>query len=322
VKAIVQNGYGPLDEVLEFVDVDKPALKGDEVLIRVHAASIHVGDTYAVRGVPYLFRPMYGLRRPRVRVPGTDMAGTVESVGADVTKLRPGDEVLGWSQGAFAEYASAPASNLLSKPIDISFGQAAAIGVSACTALQALRDHGKVEAGQRVLINGASGGVGTYAVQLAKSFGAEVTGVCSTRNAELIRSIGADHVIDYSTDDFTKGQERYDLILDNIGNHSMSETRRALTPGGTLLSNGAPVGGWTRPIGHFVWASVVSMIVRQQGRPFDASPSREDLATVLELIEAGQATPVIDATYPLSEGAAAIGHVVEGHARGTTVISM
>ena len=265
---------------------------------------------------------MYGLRRPRVRVPGTDMAGTIESVGAGVTQLRPGDEVFGWGKGAFAEYMSAAASNLLSKPADVPFEQAAAIGVSACTALQALRDHGKVEAGQEVLINGASGGVGTYAVQLAKSLGAEVTGVCSTRNLELIQSIGADHVIDYTVDDFTGGAERYDLILDNVGNHSMSETRRVLAPDGTLLSNGAPVGGWTRPISHFAGASVVSMFVRQQGRPFDASPSREDLATVLELIEVGRVSPVIDATYPLSEGAAAIGHVVEGHARGTTVISM
>ncbi len=322
MKAIAQDRYGPLDEVLQFDDVDKPAIKSDEVLVRVHAASIHVGDTFAVRGVPYLFRPMYGLRRPRVRVPGTDMAGTIESVGEDVTQLGPGDEVLGWGEGAFAEFMSTPASSLLSKPADVSFERAAAIGVSACTTLQALRDHGKVEAGQRVLINGASGGVGTYAVQLAKSFGAEVTGVCSTGNAELIRSIGADHIIDYATDDFTAGQQRYDLILDNVGNHSMSETRGALTPDGTLLSNGAPVGGWTRPIGHFARASVVSMFVRQQGRPFDASPSKEDLAAVLELIEAGQVSPVIDATYTLSEGAAAIGHVVEGHARGTTVISM
>ncbi|MEA2026121.1 MAG: NAD(P)-dependent alcohol dehydrogenase, partial [Chloroflexota bacterium] len=233
MKALVQNGYGLLDEVLQFEDVDKPALKGDEVLVRVHAASIHVGDTFAVRGVPYLFRPMYGLRRPKARVPGTDMAGTVESVGADVTQLQPGEEVFGWGEGAFAEYMSTPASNLLSKPADLSFEQAAAIGVSACTALQALRDHGKVKAGQKVLVNGASGGVGTYAVQLAKSFGTEVTGVCGTRNVELVRSIGADHVVDYTTDDFTGGPRRYDLILDNVGNHSMSKTRRALTPGGT-----------------------------------------------------------------------------------------
>jgi len=322
VKAIVQDRYGPLDEVLTLQELDQPAIKGDEVLVRVHAASIHIGDTFAVRGVPYLFRPMYGLRRPRVRVPGTDMAGTIESVGADVTQLRPGEAVFGWSKGAFAEYMSAPASNLLSKPVDVSFEQAAAIGVSACTALQALRDHGQVRAGQNVLINGASGGVGTYAVQLAKSLGAEVTGVCSTRNIDLIRSIGADNVIDYTAHDFTQGQQRYDLILDNVGNHSMSETRRVLAPGGTLLSNGAPVGGWIRPIGHFARASVVSLFVRQQGRPFDASPSREGLATVLELVGAGQVTPVIDAIYPLSEGAAAIGHVVEGHAQGTTVISM
>ncbi len=217
-------------------------VKDDEVLVRVHAASIHIGDLIVMRGVPYVMRMVTGLRKPKNRVPGTDIAGTVEAVGKGVTRFRPGDEVFGWCAGAFAEYACAGEDHFVPKPANLTFEQAAAVGVSATTALQLLREQGKVKPGQKVLINGASGGVGTFAVQIAKSFGAEVTGVCSTRNVDMVRSIGADHVIDYTQEDFTQGGRRYDFILDNVGNHSLSDTRRALTPNGTLQSNG---GGYT-----------------------------------------------------------------------------
>jgi NADPH:quinone reductase-like Zn-dependent oxidoreductase len=322
MKAIVQDKYGPLGDVLVFQEIDRPVIKDDEVLVRVHVASIHTGDCHGIRGVPYMFRPMYGLRGPKVRVPGTDIAGTVEAVGKDVTQLKPGDEVFGWCEGAFAEYACAAEDDLLSKPADLTFEQAAAVGVSAFTALQALRDYGKVQPEQTVLINGASGGVGTFAVQIAKAYATDVTGVCSRRNVDMVRSIGADHVIDYTQEDFTRGEQRYDFILDNVGNHSMSDTRHALTPDGTLLSNGAPAGGWIRPLPHFVKAFVASLFVRQQARPLDASPNRADLVALEELVEAGKVTPVIDRTYPLGETAEAVGHVVEGHAQGTTVITV
>ena len=237
MQAITQDRYGSA-EVMELTNIDKPETGDGEVLVRVHAASIHVGDWILMTGVPYVMRMATGLRRPKNRVPGTDIAGTVEAVGKDVQGLRPGDEVFGWCTGAFAEYAPAPEDQFVKKPANLTFEQAAAVGVSATTALQLLRDDGNVQPGQKVLINGASGGVGTFAVQIAKAFGAEVTGVSSTKNVEMVRSIGADHVIDYTTEDFTKGGPHYDLILDNVGNHSMSAARRALTPNGTLLSNG------------------------------------------------------------------------------------
>ena len=229
MQAIVQDKYGS-SEVLSAQDIGKPVIGENEVLVRVHAASIHVGDWVLMTGVPYVMRMGTGLTKPKNRVPGTDIAGTVEAVGAQVQTFRPGDEVFGWCAGAFAEYATAPEDQLVSKPANLTFEQAAAVGVSATTALQLLRDDGNVQPGQTVLINGASGGVGTFAVQIAKAFGAEVTGVCSAANVEIVRSIGADHVIDYSGADFRQGAERYDLILDNVGDHSMADTRRALTP--------------------------------------------------------------------------------------------
>ena len=231
MQAIVQDTYGAA-EVLESRDIDRPEIGEGEVLVRVHAASIHVGDVIVMTGSPYLMRMATGLRKPKNHVPGTDIAGTVEAVGKDVKGLRPGDEVFGWCTGAFAEYASASEDHFALKPANLTFEQAAAVGVSATTALQLLRDSGHVQPGDKVLINGASGGVGTFAVQIAKAFGAEVTGVCSTKNLELVRSIGADHVIDYTKEDFRKGGARYDLILDNVGDHSMAATRRALTPNG------------------------------------------------------------------------------------------
>jgi len=322
MKAIVQDKFGSPSDVLAFKEIDKPVTKDDEVLVRVHAASIHIGDSYGMKGVPYLMRPLFSLSRAKNRVPGTDMAGTVEAVGEGVTQLGPGDGVFGWCKGAFAEYVAVSEEALALKPANLTFEQAAAVGVSAFTALQALRDQGKVEPGQKVLITGASGGVGTFAVQIAKSFGAEVTGVCSTRNVDMVRSIGADHVIDYTQEDFTQSDQRYDFILDNVGNHSLSDTRAALTPGGTLLANGAPISGWIGGLDHFAAAFVSSLFVPQQGRPFSSLPNKEDLATLQELAEAGKITPVIDRTYPLSQTPEAMAHVGEGHAQGKTVITV
>jgi len=322
MKAIVQDKFGSPDDVLELKDIDKPLFKEDEVLVRIHAASIHIGDSYGTRGVPYLMRPVFRLSRAKNRVPGTDIAGTVEAVGRSVTHLRPGDEVFGWCKGAFAEYVSVSEDALALKPANLTFEQAAAVGVSAFTALQALRDQGKVQPEQRVLITGASGGVGTFAVQIAKSLGVEVTGVCSTRNVDMVRSIGADQVIDYTQEDFTRSGQRYDLILDNVGNHSLSDTRRPLTPTGALLANGAAVSGWVGGLGRPAKAFALSLFVRQQGRPFVSLPNKEDQATLKELAEAGKVTPVIDRTYPLRETPGAMAHVGEGHAQGKTVITM
>jgi NADPH:quinone reductase-like Zn-dependent oxidoreductase len=318
MKAIIQDTYGSA-EVLEPRDIDRPEIGDDEVLVRVQAASVHIGDWVLMTGVPYVMRLGTGLRKPKNRVPGTDVAGTVEAVGSQVQSLRPGDEVFGWCTGAFAEYATAPEDQLVRKPANLTFEGAAAVGVSASTALQLLRDEGHVQPGQKVLINGASGGVGTFAVQIAKAFGAEVTGVCSTRNVELVRSIGADHVIDYTREDFRKGAERYDLILDNVGDHSMSDTRRALTANGTLLSNGGGHAGGK--LGRVMRASLASMVVRQQGRQSVKSQNRADLLALKELVEAGKVTPVIGGTYPLGHTPEAIDHVASGHARGTLVIA-
>ncbi len=324
MKAIVQNGYGSPDDVLELKEIDKPVLKDDDVLVRVHAASIHVGDWVAVRGVPYVMRPVTGLLGPRNSVPGDDIAGKVAAVGENVKQLRPGDEVFGWCKGALAEYASANEDNFALKPANVTFEQAAAVGTSAFAALQAIRDQGKVQPGQKVLINGATGGVGTFSVQIAKAFGADVTGVCSTRNVDLVRSIGADHVIDYTQEDFTQGGQRYDFILDNVANHSLSDLRRALTPQGTLQPNGGghSSGRWIGPMGSVVKALVLSLFVGQQKRPFISLPNKKDLATLGELVESGKVTPVIDRTYPLSETAEAIAYLGQGHARGKIVITV
>jgi NADPH:quinone reductase-like Zn-dependent oxidoreductase len=322
MQAIVQNKYGSPSDVLELQEIDKPPVNDDEVLVQVHAASIHIGDSHMTRGVPYVMRPIFSLNKAKNRVPGTDIAGTVEAVGKSVTKLQLGDEVFGWCKGAFAEYVAASEDALAPKPANLTFDQAAAVGVSAFTALQALRDQGNVQPGQKVLITGASGGVGTFAVQIARSFGAEVTGVCSTRNVDMVRSIGADHVIDYTQEDFTRSGQRYDLILDNVGRHSLSDTRHALTADGTLLANGAPVSGWIGGLNHFFQAMMVSLFVPQQGRPFLSMPNKEDLATLKELTEAGNVTPVIDRTYPLNQTPEAITHVGEGHGRGKTIISV
>jgi NADPH:quinone reductase-like Zn-dependent oxidoreductase len=324
MRAIVQQQYGAPQTVLALQDIAKPVLKDDEVMVRVHAASIHVGDWLLVRGVPYLLRLFTGLRRPKNRAPGTDIAGTVVGAGKDVTQLHVGDEVFGWCAGAFAEYVCAGADHFVPKPTNLTFAQAAAVGVSASTALQLLRDQGKIQPGQRVLINGASGGVGTFAVQIAKAFGADVTGVCSTRNVDMVRSLGADHVIDYTVEDFTRGEQRYDFILDNVANHSLSATRRALTPTGKLQSNGGghARGRWIGPLGIVMKVAAVSLFVRQQLGPSVKFQNRADLLVLKDLLEAGKITPVIDGTYPLSGTPEAIAHVGEGHARGTVVITV
>ncbi len=322
MKGIVQHKYGAPGDVLALEEIDKPGDHDGDVVVRVRAASIHIGDAYGVQGVPKAMRPVFTATKSKNGVPGTDLAGIVETVGEGVTTLQPGDEVFGSCKGAFAEYASANEETLALKPTNLSFEQASAIGVSAMTALQALRDQGDLQAGQTVLVTGASGGVGTFAVQIAKALGAEVTGVCSTRNVDMVRSLGADHVIDYTKEDFTRNDQHYDLILDNVGNHSLSDMRSALNPQGTLLANGAPVSGWFGGLGYVAKAFAVSLFVGQQGRPFVSMATKEDLATLKELAEAGKIAPVIDRTYALSETAAAVGHVAEGHAQGTTIITM
>jgi len=319
MQAIVQDRYGSAD-VLESRDVAIPTIGDDEVLVRVRAASIHVGDWILMTGSPFVMRFVSGLLKPKNPVPGTDIAGVVEAIGRDVQRLRIGDEVFGWGAGAFAEYATAPEQQLLKKPAALTFEQAAAVGVSATTALQLLRDDGNVRPGQKVLINGASGGVGTFAVQIAKAFGAEVTGVTSTKNVDLVRSIGADHVIDYTRADFTEGGPRYDLILDNVGNHSMARTRRALTQTGKLISNGG--GHANGKLSRTLRTMLVSMFVRRQAKPTVKTQNHDDLVALKELVEAGKIKPVVGGTYPLVETPAAISVVSGGHARGTVVISI
>jgi NADPH:quinone reductase-like Zn-dependent oxidoreductase len=322
MKAIVQDTYGSA-EVLEFRDVDEPVIGDDHVLIRVEAAGVNPADWATMSGLPYIARPVYGLPKPKIRIRGTDVAGMVESVGASVTEFHPGDEVFGSSTGSYAEYTTATADALAPKPANLTFEQAASVPMAGLVALQAVRDHGGVRAGQKVLINGASGGVGTFAIQIAKSLGAKVTGVTSTRNLDLVRSIGADHVVDYTEAEFTAGDERYDFILDNIGNHSLSDLRRALTPTGTLVPNGGSFDNrWFASAGRVISAHALNRLVSHTLRPFLVSFNLEDLVALKELVEGGDITPVIDRTFPLSDTAQAIAHVAQGHARGKVVISI
>jgi NADPH:quinone reductase-like Zn-dependent oxidoreductase len=321
MKAIVQGKYGSPD-VLQLKDIDKPVAGDDEVLVRVHAAAVNIADWHLLRGVPYVMRMVFGLLKPRHEVPGLDLAGQVEAVGGGVKQLRPGDEVFGWCRGAFAELASAPETNLLPKPANLTFEQAAAVGDSAFTALDAVRRQGQVEPGDEVLINGASGGVGTFAVQIAKSFGARVTGVCSTRNVEMVRSIGADQVIDYTREDFTQSGQRYDVMLDLVGSRSLSDCRRALTPRGTYVLVGVlDLGPWFG-LARQIKVLSLSPFVRQRMRVFIVRHNREDLAVLKELVEAGTVTPVIDRRYELSEAPDALRHQGEGHAKGKIVIAV
>lgn len=321
MKAIVQDKYGPPD-VLDLEEIDTPVVEDDEVLVQVHAAGVAIGDWLVMRGLPYPARMTYGLRKPKNSIPGFEVAGHVEAVGTNVKQLQPGDEVFGWCNGAMAEYVSVSEDALAPKPANLTFEQAAAVPISAFTALQGLRDQGQIEAGQKVLVNGASGSVGTFAVQIAKAFGAEVTGVCSTRNVDLVRSIGADHVIDYTQDDFTQRGQRYDVILDTVGNRSLSDTRRALTPRGSLVIVGGSGGPWLMGMGRSVRALMLSPFVRQRLRAFVSKPNTADLNVLKELTEDGRVTPVIDRTYPLGETREAIGHIGARHTRGKTVITV
>ena len=325
MKAIVQDTYGSAD-VLTFADIDRPVPKDNEVLLRVQAAGLHRGDWHIMTGLPYLIRlvvPSLGLRRPKVRVRGMDVAGTVEAVGSKVTRFQPGNEVFGWCDGAFAEYACAPQDQLAAKPANLSFEQAAAVPTSAFAALQGLRDSGQVQPGQTVLIIGAAGAVGLFAVQLAKAFGAQVTGVCSTPQVELVRSIGADEVIDYTRADITAGTRQWDLILDTAGHRSLSQLRRALTPKGTLVIVGSEGRGrWLGGFDRSLRAPMLSRFVGQRLRMLASKPRQDDLVVLAELIEAGKLTPIIDRTYPLGEVPEAIRQLEQGHARGKLVITV
>lgn len=323
MKAIVQDEYGPPD-VLELRQIDKPVVEDGQVLVRVHASSVNPADWHFMRGVPYIMRPQSGLGKPKNNVLGRDIAGRVEAVGKDVTRFRPGDEVFANVEtGGFAEYTCVSEGLLAPKPANLTFEQAAAVPLAALTALQGLRDAGRLQREQKVLIIGASGGVGTFAVQIAKSFGADVTGVCSTRNLEMIRSLGADHVIDYTQDDFTQNGQKYDLILQLAGTRSPSECRRALTSKGTLvLSSGESDGRWLGPVDRIIKAVVLSPFVSQKLGTFLAKPNKEDLQFLKELIEAGKVTPVIDRTYSLPEVPEAIRYLEKGHARGKVVIAV
>ena len=322
MKAIVQDRYGSPD-VLQLTDIAKPVVGDDDVLVRVHGAAVHIGDWHLMTGLPYLLRAGYGLRAPKVRVRGMDVAGRVEAVGANVTQFRPGDEVFGSCDGAFAEYACARADRLAPKPAHLTFEQAAAVPVSGCTALQGLRDKGQVGPGQQVLIIGAAGGVGAFAVQLAKAFGAEVTGVCSTTKVDLVRSIGADDVIDYTRDDFADRARKYDVILDTAGNRSLSHLRRALTAQGTLVIIGGEGGGrWFGGVDRQLRALALAPFVSQKLCGLFSMQRTEDLQFLSELIEAGKVRPVIDRTYPLSAVPDAIRYLAGGHARGKIVITV
>ncbi|MDB6088358.1 MAG: Alcohol dehydrogenase zinc-binding domain protein [Gammaproteobacteria bacterium] len=322
MKAIVSRCYGS-PEVLTLEELVKPVAADNEVLVKVHAAAVNPLDWHYMRGTPYIMRLSVGLGTPKDTRVGVDFAGTVEAVGRNVTRFKPGDEVFGGKNGALAEYVTVREDRALArKPPNLTFEQAASVPVAAVTALQALRDKGRIQPGQKVLINGASGGVGTFAVQIAKSFGADVTGVCSTRNVELVRSIGADHVIDYTREDFTQNGQRYDLILDNVGNHSFSEYRRVMKPKGTFVIVGGPTGDpWIGPLVQPIKAGMLSPFVSQEFVMFLAELNRKDLEFLSGLLQAGKVTPVIDRRYSLSEVPAAIRYLEEGRARGKVVIS-
>jgi len=323
VKAIVQDRFGSPD-VLQLADTDLPEAGAGDVLVRVHAAALNPADWHILRGDPLVARLMgVGLTKPKARVAGIDAAGVVEAAGSDVRGLRTGDEVLGFCRGAFAEYACAAADMVVPKPAGLTFEQAAAVPVAATTALRGIREVGGVTAGQRVLVTGAGGGVGTYAVQIAAALGAEVTGVCSTRNAELVRSIGAAHVIDYTTDDFTDGRTHYDLIFDNVSSLPLSRLRQALTPKGTLVLNGGGSPGHVfGPVAGILRAVVANAFVSQRLRPLPTRQNQEELLAVTRLIEDGKLTPVIDRTYPLADTAEGLRTLEQGHARGKAVITI
>jgi len=321
MKAIFYRSYGAPD-VLHCEDVEKPTPGDDEVLVRVRAAAANPMDYHLMSGT-YIARPMMGLRRPKATCPGADLAGEVEAIGRSVTRFQLNDPVFGGARRAFAEYVCAREDRLALKPVNLTFEQAAAVPVAALTALQALRDKGRIQSGQEVLINGAAGGVGTFAVQIARSFGAKVTGVCSTGNVDLVRSIGADHVVDYTQDDFTRSAQRYDLIVDCVGNRPLSACRRVMAPKGTFVAAGVRPGGrWLGPLPYLLDVLVSSWFVSQKVVFFVASIKSDDLIVLKELIEANKVVPIIDRRYTLSEAPEAVRYLKEGHARGKVVITL
>jgi len=325
MKAIVYCDYGLPN--LKLQEIEKPTPADDQLLVRVRAASVNPYDWHFVEGTPKIMRLMgVGLRKPKDTRLGVDFAGTVEAVGKNVTQFKPGDDVFGGRGGAFAEYVCPRADRAVAlKPANLTFEEAASVNIAGITALQALRDKGKVQAGQKVLINGASGGVGTFAVQIAKSLGADVTGVCSTKNVDLVRSLGADHVIDYTKEDFAKGEQRYDVILDNVPNHSLSECRRILNPNGkyVMIGGGGPNDSrWIGPFGRVINTMILSPFVSQKMGMMMADPSQKDLAVLADMMQSGKVKPVIDRTYKLSEVPEAIRYLEQGHARGKVVITV
>lgn len=320
MRAAVHRAYGPPRDVVHLEDIAPPEFGEDEVLVRVHAAGVNWADASMTIGKPYVMRLGYGLRSPRNGVRGTDVAGTVEAVGRKVTRYVPGDDVFGSSTATFAEFTSVKQHQLASKPERISFEQAAGLPMAGCVALQAVRDIARTQPEHRVLINGASGGIGSLSVQIAKAFGAEVTGVCSTPNLEFARSLGADRVIDYTEEDFTEGPERYDLILDIADKHTLAQRRRVLTPKGTLIPNSGEGGPWLGSVGRIIKAWTVSPFVSQKLRPFLSLAKVEDLTALSDMVDDGTLTPVVGATHPLTETGVAIAHAGSGHARGKVVV--
>src|SRR6266487_642673 len=325
MKAIVFQRYGSPD-VLELKEIETPVVKDDQVLVRVQAASVNPLDWHNMRGMPYLVRASEGLAKPKNTGLGADLAGRVEAVGKDVTQFQPGDEVFGMSIRTLAEYVSVSDQGVVAKPADLTFEQAAAVPLAALTTLQGLRDKGQITPGQKVLVNGAAGGVGTFAVQIAKSFGAEVTGVCSTRNVDLVRSIGADHVIDYTQEDFTNTDQRYDLIFDLVGNHSFSERRRILNPNGICVMAGIGGAGWhdgmAMRLAGELNAYLRSRFVSQKFIAYIAQFNKKDMMVLADLMQSGKVTPVIDRTYKLNETADALRYLEQGHARGKVVVTV
>jgi len=324
MTAMTQDRFGAPD-TLRMVQLNRPQIGSGEILLKVHAAAVNPYDWHMIRGDPRVARLMggVGLTRPKARIAGVDVAGRVCRVGADLQELQPGDDVFGFARGAFAEYAVADASLIARKPADLSFEEAAALPMAAVTALHAIRDRGHARPGQRVLVNGAAGGVGTFAVQIAAALGADVTGVCSARNSDMVRSIGAAHVINYEAEDFADGRVRYDLILDNVGNRTIGDLRRAVTPGGTVVVNaGGSPGKVFGAVGGLLRAAIVNLFAKQRITMVPTTWSKGDLLAVTELVDAGHVRPVIDRTYPLAETAAALQHVEAGHARGKVVIAV
>lgn len=321
MKAISQQGYGSAD-VLKYEELETPVVGDDDVLIKVRAAAVNPLDWHLMRGEPFIVRMLSGLRKPKSPGTGRDVAGEVAAVGRNVTQLKPGDAVFGACRGAFAEYACASESTLVKKPENVTFDQAAAVAVAAFTALQGLRDKGRIQPGQKVLINGAAGGVGTFAVQIARSFGAEVSGVCSTRNVEMVRSIGAARVYDYTREDFTKSGQRYDLILDSVGNHSLLACRRVLNPQGIVVTVGGSGASISGLLARWIGGLILSRIVSQRFAVLSAKSSQKDLTVLRDLMAAGKVTPVIDRRYSLREVPEAMRYAEGGHVRGKVVITV